>query len=95
MHHESLAALHIQRQHKIDKDDRCRGEKLNGLRIICCARPSLTWVGHRDISWTLLGQVVFGMAELRHPNCATLGTCILRFAFFLFLFKEKYCFTFM
>jgi hypothetical protein len=25
--HESLAALHIQRQHKIDKDDKCRRKK--------------------------------------------------------------------
>ena len=50
-----------------------------------CARPSLTGVGHRDLGWTLLGQGVFGTAELRHPSCAKLGICILRFADF---FKE-------
>ena len=37
----------------------------------------------RNVDWTLLGQIEFGMAELRHPNCATLRTCILRFADFL------------
>ena len=47
-----------------------------------CARPSLTGVGHRDLGWTLLGQGVFGKAELRHLSCANLGTCILRFANF-------------
>jgi hypothetical protein len=31
-----------------------------------------------------VGQGVFGTAELRHPSCATLGTCILHFADFLF-----------
>jgi hypothetical protein len=56
---------------------------MTGLRIISCARPSLTWVGHRDVGWTLPGQVVFGRAELRHPSCAILGTCILRFVDFL------------
>ena len=29
-----------------------------------------------------MDQVVFCRAELRHPSCATLGTCILRFADF-------------
>ena len=48
-----------------------------------CARPSLTGVGHRDLGWTLLGQGVFGTAELRHPSCAKLGICILRCAGFL------------
>ena len=28
----------------------------------------------------LLDQIEFGRAELRHSNCATLRTCILRFA---------------
>ena len=32
--------------------------------------------------WTLLGQGVFGTGELRHPSCANLGTCVLRFADF-------------
>ena len=27
-----------------------------------------------------MGQVVFGRAELRHPSCATVKTCILRIA---------------
>ena len=34
----------------------------------------------RNVDWTLLGQIEFGRAELRHSNCATLRTCILRFA---------------
>ena len=85
---ESLAALHIQRQHKIDKDNRCRRrKKMTRLRIVYCPRSSLTGVGWRR----RLGQVVFGSAELRHPSCATLGTCILRCAnfFFIFLILQK------
>ena len=53
---------------------------MTGQRNACWARPTLTEVGHRDLGWTLLGQGVFGTAELRHPSCANLGTCILRFA---------------
>jgi hypothetical protein len=34
---ESLAALQIQRRHKIDKDNRCR-QKDDGIRIVCCAQ---------------------------------------------------------
>ena len=62
---ESLAALHIQRRHKTDKDDRYR--KKDDWTKTRCARPSFTGVGHRDLGWTLLGQGVFGTAELRHP----------------------------
>ena len=51
---ESLAALHIQRRHKEDKDDRCRKKKMTGLRIVCCARSSLTGAGHRDVDWVKL-----------------------------------------
>ena len=54
-------------------------KKVTGLRIVCCGRPSLTEVVHRDVDWTLPSQVGFGRAELRHPSCAILGTCILRF----------------
>ena len=35
------------------------------------------------VDLTLLGQVEFGRAELRHSNYATFGTCILRFVDFL------------
>ena len=52
---ESIAALHIQRRHKTDKDDWTK---------TIFARPS--GVGHRDLGLTLLGQGVFGTAELRH-----------------------------
>ena len=41
---ESLAALHIQRRHKTDKDDWTKTR---------CARPSLTGVGHRDLGCIL------------------------------------------
>ena len=84
---ESLAALHIQRRHKTDKDNRYRRRK-NDWTKTRCARPSLTGVGHRDLGWALLVQCVFGKTELRHPSCATLGTCILRFTDFLFKFKN-------
>ena len=82
---ESLAALHIQRQHKTDKDNRYRRRK-NDWTKTRCTRPSLTGLGHRDLGWTLLGQDVFGTAELRHPSCATLGSCILRLANFYIVF---------
>jgi hypothetical protein len=36
----------------------------------------------RYVDWTLLGQVEFGRAELRHSNYSTFGTCILRFVDF-------------
>ena len=36
----------------------------------------------RNVDWTLLGLFEFGRAVLRHSNCATLRTCILRFADF-------------
>ena len=67
---ESLVALHIQRRHKTDKDERYRKKTK-------CTIHSLP-----DLGWSLLGQGVFGMAELRHPSCANLGTCILRSADF-------------
>jgi hypothetical protein len=69
-------------RHCTYKDDRCRNKKMTGLRIVCCARSSLTGVGQREERHRL-GQVVFDRAELRHPSCATLGTGIIRFADFL------------
>ena len=37
----------------------------------------------RNVDWTLLGQIEFGRAELRHSNCATFRTCILGLADFI------------
>ena len=53
VHHESLAALHIQRRHKIDKDDRCRKKRWLAKELL--VGPDLAWLMYVD--WTLLGQV--------------------------------------
>ena len=83
---ESLAALHIQDYIKQTKTTGI--DKKDDWTKTRCARPSLTGVGHRDLGWTLLGQGLFGTAELRHPSCANLGTCILRFAGFYYRYEN-------
>ena len=47
-----------------------------------------TGVGHKDLGWTLLGQGVCGMGELRNPSCANLRTCILLFMDFILKIED-------